>query len=691
MKQMTILLAAASIVFGVAIPRAQDYDRQLKAAMNTEIVDGNLKAAIEQYRKLSAAPNRVIAAKALIRLAECHQKLGDAEAGEIYERLVRDFGDQREASDQARARLLSLRSPSPQRAVQAARQIWNGPGVDASGSVSADGRFLSFTDWDTGDLAVRDLTTLTSRRLTNTGGWVASGDYAAESVFSPDGRQIAYNWFVENDFKNQLRVIPAAAADASAARVVLETERSDYLRPFTWTPDGMNLVVVRSLPDRTNQLGLVSVAAGTYRSLRSLEWRYPNRVSVSPDGRHLAYDAPANGNGSPRDIFVLAVDGRSELTAVEAPGNDASPWWSPDGSHLLFVSDRTGSNSLWSVRFETGRPVGSPVLVKPDVGRMAVLGITQRGVLHYQLPSLGGRNIYAVDLNDARAVSQPTLAVDRFVNANIGPSWSRDGEYLAYYSLRNPTVLVVRSVKTGQDRVITVPSGTATPFQSGPRWFPGNDAVLILVADAEGTGFGFYRLTLATAQTELLKHISTGSSSYDLSSDGKSIFYVVQHPKDGKLMRFDIDTRADTELKANEWFITLAVSPDGRQVAYVKSIREMPRSSKPSESPSVVEVVASSGGPAREIFRSGSWLGGARYNTLAWTPDQRFLLFGQDDGALWKVPSSGGQAEKMGISMTARIKAPAVHPSGTRLVFGASDQDTSELWTLENFLPVARR
>ena len=45
-----------------------------------------------------------------------------------------------------------------------ARQVWAGPDVvDVWGSVSPDGRYLSFVDWGTGDLALRDLRTKQSR------------------------------------------------------------------------------------------------------------------------------------------------------------------------------------------------------------------------------------------------------------------------------------------------------------------------------------------------------------------------------------------------------------------------------------------------------------------------------------------------------------------------------------------------
>ena len=695
MKRILMIVLAAFATTTIVLAQApRSIEAQFKAAQHKEGVEGDLRGAIEQYARVAQGTDRALAARALIRMADCYQKLGDSQARNVYERLVREFSDQTAAAAEARAFLSSLQMTAVPQTRQIARQIWAGRGVDGGGTPSPDGRYLSFTDWDTGDLAVRDLTKNTTRRLTNTGGWVASGDYASESVVSPDGRQVAYAWFVENEFKNELRVLSLATDNPARPRVILRTERNDYSRPVAWTPDGTQLVVLRSLPDKTNQIGIVAVQDGSYRSIKSLEWRYPRRLSLSPDGQHLAYDVPAGDNGSARDILALATNGSRETTVVGGPANDSSPLWSPDGSQLLFLSDRTGNNALWTIPVEAGQPKGSPVLAKADVGPMSLLGITKNGLLHYFVPGSSRKNLYIAGLSSMKASSSPSVATESFVNGNLGPAWSHDGEYLAYYSLRNPPVLVVRSAKTSDERVIPLPAAVTYPFNTGPKWFPDGRSLLVLSADAQGTGVGFYRLVLETGQTELLFRINRGTSSYDLSADGKTIFYVLQHAISGKLMRFDIDSGRETELKKDEWFITVAASPDGSQVAYVKSIRKSLGTgpsgpAKPTDAPSVVEVMPAAGGPSREAFRSGNWYGGARYNALAWSPDQRFILFVQDDGALWRVPVSGGEAQQVGISMKARIKSPAVHPDGTRIVFAAVDQDNSEVWTLENFLPAA--
>jgi Tol biopolymer transport system component len=204
-----------------------------------------------------------------------------------------------------------------------------------------------------------------------------------------------------------------------------------------------------------------------------------------------------------------------------------------------------------------------------------------------------------------------------------------------------------------------------------------------------------------TGKSELLLQLNRTVSSYALSPDGKSIYYAFQAidtapsfangVPTGRLVRFDIAGSREIELKRDEWFITLSISPDGRELAYLKSIRnDALRDAR--ESPSVVEVMPAAGGPSREVFRAPHWLSGARYNTLAWMPDRQSLIFEQDDAALWMVPVTGGStAEKVGISRgtRGRIKSPSVHPDGTRIVFGSVELDDNEVWTLEKFLPAS--
>lgn len=705
MRRAVILLASLAMLGpAIAAQRNGPQDVALQAAIRTETVDGDLRKAIAQYEVIAKGSDRALAATALIRMAECYEKLGGAESRRIYEEVVQRFADQAAPAATARMRLAALRSPASLATGQTARQIWVGPGVWAS-SISPDGRYLSLQIGNTGDLAIRDLVAGTTRNLTNSGGWVASGDYVEDSVISPDGREVAYLWFIDKESKYELRVISIASGGSAAARTVLRTELSDYVAPVAWTPDGRQLVVSRS-QNRAWQIGTVSLENGSFRSLKSLEWRNPGGFSLSPDGRFLAYDVPASTNGSSRDIFLLATDGSRETTLVHDPANDTSPLWSPDGSTVLFLSDRTGTASLWSQTVTAGVPDGAPVLTRPDMGGARLLGMTRTGAMHYLVRGMARRNVHVADFDGARVSRSALLATEDGPGAYALPAWSHDGQYLAYYSsrnpravaTRNPTALVIRTVSTGVERVVPLPIGFVnSPATPGPRWFPDNRAVLVLVRDAQGPGLAFYRFDLDATRTDFLWRVQNpGAFAFDLSPDGRSIFCAFQVSSfdsagpSGGLVRFDIDSRRETVLKKDEWFIAVAVSPDGAELAFLKSVR-----GNTKEAPSVVEVMPTTGGPAREVYRHPVWLDGSRYNTLAWTPDQRYLLFvrgelrGEDSTqTLWRVPLAGGPPEEVGVvSSAGDIKSPAVRPDGKQIAFARSQVSDNEILALENFLP----
>ena len=79
-----------------------------------ERADADPRGAIRIYEQVlqDKSTDRKLAAQALLRMAECHEKLGNVESRKMYERVVREYGDQKEAATFARARLDSLR-PRP--------------------------------------------------------------------------------------------------------------------------------------------------------------------------------------------------------------------------------------------------------------------------------------------------------------------------------------------------------------------------------------------------------------------------------------------------------------------------------------------------------------------------------------------------------------------------------------------------
>lgn len=691
-----------------AQPAAQA-DKLLAAAQQKATVEGDLRGAIELYRKIAAGAgaNRALATQALLAMADCYEKLGQREAATVYERIVREFSDQGESVSLARTRLSAMQTTPRTTAGPTVRQAWSGAGVDPMGTPSADGRYLSFTDWETGDLAVRDLSTNTSRRLTNTGGWEASADFSEFSVMSPDGRQVAYAWFIDKGptktarclCRYEIRVLALGAGD-SKPQVLLQSGDNGWLRPAAFTPDGKQLVVVRSGPGRTYELGVVTLADASFRMLASLGWKNPDAINMSPDGRSIVYDVPASAESGGHDIVLRSLDGGAqEKLIVESPAHDRTPVWSADGSHVLFISDRTGSDALWRLPMRGDAPSGPPVLALTAIGGMSsLLGASRNGAVYYWTAGQN-TNVYVADL-DANVTSKaaPRLAIERFLNSNSAPSWSPDGTRVAYLSRRgsNPQAgfaLMIRTVATGEDREVPVKVSIADRVS----WFPDGRSVLAASRIMSEMNLAFYRVDIESGSAQLV--LKTNSFGIPIrrpqvSPDGRSIVFVDTAVAPGmpsrRLVRYDLASGQETVLsrvdRNDAAFTSFAISPDGLEVAYLRSDQQA--------NASILEVLPQSGGPSRELFREKN-LGRSRFSGLAWTRDKRFILVTRTPdssptaaSALWKVPVAGGATEITGISLPGLIQLPSLDATGERVMFtGEGGGAGPAIWVVENFLP----
>lgn len=572
---------------------------------------------------------------------------------------------------------------SAQERQQVVRQVWAVP--DAGGnSVSSDGRYLSFSD-STGDLAIRDLTTGANRRLTDTGGWEKSGDFAGTSVISPSGSQIAYEWYSNKEGRRELRVLSIAGAQPKAPRVLLPTASGrEGISPMGWTPDEHQLLVKRTLPDRMEQLGMISLEDGSYRALKS-SWRF-QQPRLSPDGRWVAYGGLPEKESQVFDIYVLSTDGTRETAVVQNTANDVPMEWSPDGSHLYFVSTRTGEASLWSVPVQSGKAAGAAELVRPNTGALYTLGMTRSGAFYYRTAVNGGTNIFAVELGpDGTAIQAPALLSERLVNSTFGARVSPDGKSLAYYSIRTGPehLVIIRTIETGQERDFR-PSARLP--RSAPAWFPDGRSLLITEYDFQKPGTTFVRLNVSSGEEEVLLRVNE-PVDFKLSRDGKTLYYLSYYvePTDRmartRLVRHDLASGRENELSRGESIApaAIAVSPDGQQLAYY--VRDTGN----------LVVMPAAGGPPIAVLS----LRAHPVDALDWTPDGKFFVFSRSGdnaspASLWRIPVEGGEAVALGASLKGTsIREPQVAPDGRRVHFTVIEPNTNEVWALENFIPAA--
>ena len=678
------LIAVAMLLAGnVAAQQKARPEVDLQAAIRTETVDGDLKGAIEQYQRLSTNSDRTVAAQALLRMGQCYEKLGSAEARQAYELAVRDFADQVTVVTIAQARLIALNGIRPGAAY---RQVWTGPKVDTDGRVSLDGRYLSYVDWETGDLALHDFANGSDRRLTNKGSWEKSSEFAEESAISRDGKQVAYAWFNGKD-RYELRVASLPASGLVQPQRLLDSNDVYWMGPSDWSPDGKWIAVKLQRKDRKYQIGVVAVPAGTLRVLNSGPG--DGHIFFSPDGKFLAIArTSAEGPTPDLDVFIAAVDGSGEARAVVNPGQDTVMGWSPDGKRLLFASDRTGSTALWGIPVADGKPQGTPELLRPDIPSDS-LGVTASGALY-----IGTRidnrdiNLASLDFNTGGLLAPPVRPIETFVGSNSQPDWSRDGKYLAYMSARNRTgsnkVLVVRSMETGKTSDLHV---NLQAF-NWPRWAPDGRSFVSQGTDAQGRQ-GIYLIDAQTGAATPIVITTTGGSLQrpQWSPDGKRIYYVTNLPDTGEvaIIERNLDSGAERDVFRRRGLAGAELSPDGRYVAswWVAGND----ATRPASSTATVLLIPTAGGEPREFLRSTPAEEVFRIH-LAWGPGGRSLLAQKNTAGgpqLWSIPIDGGERRKLDLNFWNAV-GMRVHPDGRQVAY-LDGENKSEVMVLENFLP----
>lgn len=220
-------------------------------------------------------------------------------------------------------------------------------------------------------------------------------------------------------------------------------------------------------------------------------------LDVSPDGKTIAFDFLG-------DIFTMPFSGGKPTPFTKGMSFDSHPKFSPDGSKILFISDRSGGENIWwftldkkdslqvtkgntdhyqsaewapdgnyivgskGVRnlklwmFHKDGGSGAQLIAKPDNLKTveAAFGPDGRYVWFSQRTSAWNYNAqfpqYQIATYD-RDNGEMEVKTQRYGSA-FAPTLSPDGKWLVYGSRYNDqTGLVLRDLKTGDEKWLAYP------------------------------------------------------------------------------------------------------------------------------------------------------------------------------------------------------------------------------------------
>ena len=190
-----------------------------------------------------------------------------------------------------------------------------------------------------------------------------------QPAWSPDGTKLLYRRTPENPLVQNADTwvldIAGSAADPTQPVTQPVLLRTGDERYPSYSPDGTQIAFRGDLdlaePSGDEEIYVMNADGTNVRQLTS-NADFDSAPSWSPDGKRIVFESAPAGTFTPgveaheKDIYVMRADGTHVHRLTDSPGLDEGAEFSPDGTKIVFSSDRDGQQELYVMNADGSDP-----------------------------------------------------------------------------------------------------------------------------------------------------------------------------------------------------------------------------------------------------------------------------------------------------------------------------------------------
>ena len=402
----------------------------------------------------------------------------------------------------------------------------------------------------------------------------------------------------------------------------------------------------------------------------------------SPDGSRIVFESDRD-DPNPHacfpscnyNLYVMNADGSEQRRLTSLPGAEWHAEWSPDGRSLVFTAGDPGFTSMgiYTISLDGGEP--QPLLVD-EFANDAADWSPDGTQIAFSSDREGGQDIFVINADGSGLRKVVDTGLDDYF-----PDWSPDGAQLVFFAADFPSIRQdIFTVNLDGSDLVNL-TNTPAVVDESPQWSP--DGAQIIFQTDRDRNFEIYVMNADGSQPRnLTDHrgrdywpdwLAPASAGVSDNLPGSRIAFVSSRDGNGEIYSMNVDGSDPQRLTSwRLWDGFPDWSPDGSQIAYYSYL---------SSERWAIMIMNADGSDPRQLSPGVSCDGAPH-----WSPDGAFIAY--DSGGcsgdfrdIFIIPVAGGELLNL-TNNPADDMLASWSPDATQLVFTSNRDGNYEIYCM---------